>query len=212
MSVTLQAPSKLGRWQVLSTPPLSGAENMAFDVATATAVEAGRLPPTLRFFRWSRPTVSYGRLQKLEKLSPPVPQGWESVQRPTGGGVVYHDKDLCLSLCWRTGEAPMPASVKDHYKFIHAIIQQGLQSLTNPQMASCHDCSSPKHAFDARQCFSEPVVYDLLAQGEKIVGGALAHRGRTMLYQGSIQRLTHPDLENKLIAAFSEHFSPVSGS
>src|SRR5437870_2115768 len=50
-------------WRILSTPPWTGEENMVYDGETLRAVGEGLAAPTLRFFRWSEPTVSFGRLQ-----------------------------------------------------------------------------------------------------------------------------------------------------
>src|SRR4051794_8387098 len=110
-------------WRMLTTPPLSGAENMAYDLATLRKVQEGQ-SPTLRFFRFRQPTLSYGRHQSLETTKPLAPSGWDVVQRPTGGGIVLHGDDLCLSLCWRVGQRPLPLHLKDHYAWIHSVILQ----------------------------------------------------------------------------------------
>jgi lipoate-protein ligase A len=55
--------------------------------------------PTLRFFQWDKPTVSYGHLMSLEN----------GVKRPTGGGIVYHETtDLSFSLVWPRGQNLLP--------------------------------------------------------------------------------------------------------
>src|SRR5688500_4529224 len=50
-------------WRILNTPPMAGEANMDFDRKTLAAVEEGSAPATLRFFRFQKPTVTYGRLQ-----------------------------------------------------------------------------------------------------------------------------------------------------
>jgi len=65
-------------WRILSTPPMSGAEIMAYDVDSLHHVESGDLPPTLRLFRFREPTVSFGRLQRRESIQPLIPKGWET--------------------------------------------------------------------------------------------------------------------------------------
>lgn len=191
-------------WRVLSTPPMTGEANMAFDRETLAAIESGDTPPTLRFFRFSKPTLTYGRLQTLPSLSSLVPPNWPAVQRPTGGGIVFHENDLCLSLCWPKGMAGIPTKPSDQYRWIHERILNALRSSANLRMAACCDTPTPQTAptsFQLRQCFNDPVGYDLLEGSEKRVGGALLHHRGAVLYQGSIQ-MAGQDLENRIHRAF----------
>jgi lipoate-protein ligase A len=181
----LSAPVK-SAWQFIHTPPLTGAENMLYDLNSLHKVQDPTGSPIVRFFRWIRPTVSYGKHQSLEKFRSLIPEGWDTVQRPTGGGIVFHDQDLCLSLCWRSGQAPLPEQLKDHYAWIHGIIAEALRPLGETRLADCRDCTAPT-AFESRDCFTQPVAYDVLTDQKKIVGGALCRQRNALLYQGSIQ-------------------------
>jgi lipoate-protein ligase A len=189
-------------WAIVSTPPLSGRENMATDVQTLRRLHEEQGGPLLRFFRWNRPTVSYGRLQRREQIS--IPDGWDTIQRPTGGGVVFHDTDLCFSLCFRLGQPPLPLRFSDLYAWIHGVVQKALSPLTLLTMATCRDGASTPVSFMRRQCFNEPVAFDLLRQGRKIVGGAFCRQKEALLYQGSIQIPTDTALERRLTTAFGK--------
>ena len=180
---------------------------MAIDVETLHAVDAQDASPTLRFFRWSEPTASFGRLQNPAPLARWIPAGWPTVRRPTGGGLVLHDQDLCFSLCWRRGQAPLPTHLQDYYAWIHRVIYEALSPLRSLTMASCDDCRAPGLPFLEKRCFSEPVAYDLLDHGQKIVGGALCRSRQSFLYQGSIQAVPVLDLESRLIQAFAARFT-----
>ncbi len=190
-------------WMMLSTAPMTGAENMDYDRETLKKLQEGDHPAVLRFFRWEHPVVSYGRHQRLESIRHLIPATWETVQRPTGGGMVLHDRDLCVSLCWRAGQAPLPARVKDVYRWIHTQMLQALPTVSHARLASCRDCSTPSD-FAVRSCFSEPVIYDILSDQQKIVGGALCREKEVFLYQGSIQDFGDAALENRLIANFQK--------
>ncbi len=172
-------------WRFVTTPPLTGQDNMRYDAQTLERVGLGELPPTVRFFRFREPTVTYGHLQKIGSIRPLVPQGWDTAQRPTGGGLVFHEHDLCLSLCWRKGQSPIPPRPREMYRWIHAVIRKGLGG--HLQTASCADACAEKKPFALRDCFKEPVGYDLLSGSEKVVGGALRSTREAVLYQGSIQ-------------------------
>ena len=195
-------PAVLENWRFLDSPPLSGPENMRLDADVLAGVEEGRLPPTLRFFRFNAPTVSFGRLQKLSDVSPLAPFGWDCVQRPTGGGIVFHEGDLCLSLSWAGSLSPLPNRPQDQYRWIHGIILEALAEDRSLRMAACCDQAAPKEAFPQRTCFNNPVGYDLLQEQQKIVGGALRCTRRATLYQGSIQMKLTPEQERRLFHAF----------
>jgi lipoate-protein ligase A len=197
---------------VISTVPASGAENMAYDLQTLNRLASEGGDPILRFFRWNAPGASYGKHQSPEALSSQIPIGYPSVRRPTGGGLVLHGEDLCLSLCWRSGQPPIPPRVRDQYPWIHRIILETLSAVTPAKagaqsivLAECRDCSLPA-AFDTRSCFREPVVYDLLLDGQKIAGGALCRQRDVFLYQGSIQNIPTAGLELSLRSAFQRAF------
>jgi lipoate-protein ligase A len=173
---------------------------MRYDSALLRGVERGIQPPILRIFRFKNATVSFGRLQKLRDIAPLVTPGWDVVQRPTGGGIVFHKNDLCLSLCWPRGHAPLPARAQDQYRWIHSVIMEALGS--GLRMAACGDAAPPSEPFATRTCFQNPVGYDLLDHQKKIVGGALQCTRRAILYQGSLQRMLSASEEEDLLTAF----------
>jgi lipoate-protein ligase A len=181
---------------------------MRVDVDLLNGVERGVLSPTLRFFRFKEPTVSYGRLQKLADIAPLVPAGWDVVQRPTGGGLVFHNGDLCLSLTWAGGASLLPKRPQEQYRWIHAVILEALAQ-TGLRMAACGDIPKPDEPFSHRTCFKNPVGYDLLRAQEKMVGGALRCTRRATLYQGSIQLALTPTQEARLFHAFHSHLAAL---
>lgn len=200
------------RWRFLSTPPLPGAENMRIDAETLAGVERGEKEPILRFFRFCEPTVTYGRLQKPEHIRSQVPSGWPAVQRPTGGGVVLHQGDLCLSLCWPIHTAPLPPRIQDQYRWIHAVILETLSGLGPVRMATCRDVGGNPEPFSRRQCFINPVGFDLLKDQRKVVGGAIARRKHGVLYQGSIQMPLPETFEALLRRTFEMKLTPPASN
>jgi len=181
---------------------MSGADNMRYDLASLTGIAERNDQSIFRLFRFAQPTVSYGRLQKATDIAAHVPPGWAVAQRPTGGGIVLHDGDLCLSLCWRKGEGPMPARPQEQYRWIHSVVAEALAEIVPVRMASCRDLAAPQEPFGVRNCFRNPVGFDLLDQQKKIVGGALRCTRRAILYQGSIHAAATAALEARLWTLF----------
>ena len=178
---------------------------MRYDAELLKGVEQRILPPTLRFFRFKSPTVSFGRLQKFDVVAALAPRGWDIVQRPTGGGIVLHDQDFCLSLCWPKGQAPLPAKPQVQYRWIHSVILEALGP--SLRMQACGDCSPTPSPFEIRNCFTSPVGYDVMEGDDKVVGGALSCHKNAILYQGSIRPPHQSNIERKLEDAFASRFS-----
>ena len=180
---------------------------MRLDAECLKGIEQDQLPPSLRFFRFSEPTLSYGRLQKHDDVARLIPDGWATVQRPTGGGIVLHKDDLCFSLCWKDGQTPLPRKPKDQYRWIHSIVLQGLAADVPSRMAACCDVAASQEPFAVRTCFANPVGFDLLQDEKKIVGGALRCTRQATLYQGSLQLPNASAFEHRLKAAFQKALS-----
>ena len=68
--------------------------NMAIDEAILMARCLGKVPNTVRFYRWQPSAVSLGRFRPVEQdvnVEACKKLGVDIVRRPTGGGTVYHD-------------------------------------------------------------------------------------------------------------------------
>jgi lipoate-protein ligase A len=71
---------------------LSAAENMAIDQRALDAMDAGETnSPAIRFFEWIEPSVTYGYLLDLEKVSKAF---FESMSK---GRTIFH----CSYAVWR---------------------------------------------------------------------------------------------------------------
>ena len=81
------------QYRFIDTQVQDAAMNMAIDESVLAHHLQGEVPPTLRVFRWSQPSISLGRFQSVEReiLSEVCQQqGVALVRRPTGGRAVYH--------------------------------------------------------------------------------------------------------------------------
>ncbi|MCC7425164.1 MAG: hypothetical protein IT428_33255, partial [Planctomycetaceae bacterium] len=88
---------------IVESHPRSGAWNMAIDEALLeTAVDAEQC--TLRFYRWSEPTVSLGYFQKPEEAAAdPLLAGLPIVPRLSGGGAILHHHEWTYSIALPPG-------------------------------------------------------------------------------------------------------------
>jgi lipoate-protein ligase A len=157
---------------------------MALDEAALLAAPEGAL--VLRLYRWAGPGVTFGYSQPYHAVKSACDaRGWKDaspVRRATGGGIVYHDGDVTFSLVFPWDRTWAPDAI---YKNIHRGIHSALKtagvatSLWSPERR-------PLGA--AAACFTRAEPMDLvLADGRKILGGALRKKGAKGLYQGSLR-------------------------
>jgi len=144
-------------------------------------------PPTLRFYGWSKPSVSLGYFQNAEKevdLQACQKQGIDLVRRPTGGKAVLHGQDVTYAVVAKETNPLFPKDILGTYKVISHCIAEGLSLLGIKAVMSpeLRKITGSLKAF----CFSEPSQYELLVQGKKICGSAQARSHGVFLQHGSL--------------------------
>ena len=87
-------------WRLIDTGAADGAWNMAVDEALLEAHRLGMAPPTLRLYRWSKPTLTLGYAQRLDGFDTAAlaAAGIDVVRRHTGGRAVLHAGDFTYSM------------------------------------------------------------------------------------------------------------------
>ena len=183
-------------WRLLITAPQPGSLNMAIDEAIASAVAEGRVPPTLRLYRWNPPCLSLGYFQSATEtvdLQRCRELGVDCVRRPTGGRAVLHDDELTYSLAAPESHPLVSGDVTESYRKISAAVLAGLRHLgiaaeTAPPAPGQSRPSAPTSAV----CFHVPSDYELTVEGRKIVGSAQMRTRGVVLQHGSFLLSTDP--------------------
>lgn len=163
------------------TEARSAAMQMAIDEAL---LESARVP-SLRFYRWRRPSLSFGYFGRFVDVVEHAAER-EIVRRWTGGGIVFHGSDLTYSLVLPQNEAAAFRSSRAVYTEVHDAIRRALTGQLKATLASA---VAPKTS-DA--CFANPVEADVMAGGRKIAGAAQRRTRGGLLHQGSIQLVDLP--------------------
>ncbi len=155
---------------------------MAGDHALAACLGPGEA--VLRIYRWSRPTVSFGRNEPARDRYDPVAgrnAHIEFVRRPTGGRAVLHDRELTyaavLPLTRRLG-------LRVTYGVIHRGLVKALRSLGVPAVMA--EGRGPPAGPDSGPCFDEPAPGEVTVAGRKLVGSAQARLEGAILQHGSL--------------------------
>ena len=176
--------------------PRSAATNMAIDEALLEHARS----PSIRFYRWDHPALSFGYFGKFNDVAEHRHQR-DLVRRWTGGGIVFHGDDLTYSIVIPASSEFFSESAKSIYAAIHSALCDALKA--NGIAAALAPNNSSKIS-DA--CFANPVVADVIVNGLKVAGAAQRRTRSGLLQQGSIRDV---DLGNGLADQFAVELSEV---
>ena len=187
-------------------PPLrlSGCWQMAIDEwLLEQAVRAGQRHPhadapvpaaALRFYSWSRPTLSLGFHQhRLEPRWQELQASGELdlVRRPSGGRAVLHGGSLTYALIWPSA----PAGRREAYRQACQWLRHGFASL-GIALAFGAEAATVEHP----SCFASSTAADLVEpRGGKRIGSAQLWRRGVLLQHGSILLAPDPILWRQVL-------------
>src|SRR3954467_8082335 len=145
-----------GRLQVCrDVSPHSAAINMAIDEALLeTAVV-----PTIRFYRWRSPALSFGYFGKFSDVAIYAAER-DLVRRWTGGGIVFHGDDLTYSIVVPASNPVFDESPMSIYEKIHGALRAAL--IGTGQDVELAVNGAPRIS---DSCFANPVRADVLSNG-----------------------------------------------
>jgi lipoate-protein ligase A len=179
----------------------SAALNMAIDEALLDYATA----PSVRFYRWHSPALSFGYFGKFTDAAD-YASGRELIRRWTGGGIVLHGEDLTYALVIPAGHLAFDESSALIYERVHHALSEALNA-TGERAALCERRSQVDSAVTDRRysCFANPVRADVMIRGRKVAGAAQRRTRRGLLQQGSIQGV---NIDDGLAKRFAEALSP----
>ena len=170
----------------------SSAMNMAIDEALLEMA----VVPSIRFYRWDHPALSFGYFGKFEEVAS---YDRDVVRRWTGGGVVFHGEDLTYSIVVPASDVTFGGSAMSIYEKIHRAVccalgacGQRAELATVATLHERHPEGNPavtNRRYNKDACFTNPVRADVLSNGRKVAGAAQRRTRRGLLQQGSIQNI-----------------------
>jgi lipoate-protein ligase A len=173
-------------WSYIVDEPRSPRWNMAVDNAILNAVVLGRSRPTLRFYRWSRPAVTLGFHQKIDRVLDVAAvkrAGIEVVVRPTGGRAVLHGDDLTYSIALPR-DTVAAYGITELYKLLSEALREGFRQMgIEVELARGN---RGELGPGPQPCFASTARYELVVGGKKLVGSAQRRYRGGVLQQGSI--------------------------
>lgn len=163
---------------------------------------AGQGIATLRFYQWSKPTLSLGYFQPYaERDSHTASAMCPVVRRHSGGGAILHDRELTYSLALPPGSHPArdPHAL---YLSVHRSLRDQLVGWTDgsaeTHMELCSEAIPPSGGDEPFLCFQRRALGDLVATTDveglpqtvdgrhKVTGSSQRKRRGAVLQHGSI--------------------------
>ena len=171
---------------IVEDRPLSGAWNMALDLAISPAVAEGTAPPTLRFYSWEPICLSLGRRQPLDgvDLARCAADGVDVVRRPTGGWAIFHADELTYSVALPGSDPRATGAVLDAYRKLSGGLVAGLRRLGGDAHMNPEDPLGVHNTSAA--CFEVPSAYEIVMGGRKLMGSAQTRTQGHVLQHGSL--------------------------
>ncbi|MCX5870359.1 MAG: biotin/lipoate A/B protein ligase family protein [Deltaproteobacteria bacterium] len=184
-------------WRLLDTGALPASINMAIDEALLQLHARGESPPTLRFYQWLPPAVSFGYFQRNNSLDLDScrTMGLDIVRRHTGGRAVLHQNDLTYSVVAGTRDG-IPLSLAASYRLLCDGLLAGCRLLGFEAERGRENVRSSRTDI----CFMRSAAGDLVVQGKKFMGSAQTWTGASLLQHGSLVLEPQHETWAKIIA------------
>ncbi|MAG22176.1 MAG: lipoate--protein ligase [Candidatus Diapherotrites archaeon] len=158
----------MSEFRLLETGFQDGYTNMAIDEAVVNLHKKGD-KPTIRFYGWKPHAVSIGYFQGIEEevdLAKAKELDTDVVRRITGGGAVFHERELTYSFVCTEESNLVSKKILDSYKMICGGIVKGLDEL------------------EVKASFVP--LNDIIVNDRKISGNAQTRRERKVLQHGTL--------------------------
>lgn len=175
-------------WRFIPYEVNTAAANMAIDEAILQLHREGKVPPTIRFYGWAKPTLSIGYFQKAKKEIDVLKlqeKGLDFVRRMTGGRAVLHDHELTYSVIVSEDYPLMPATVSESYRVISQGLLAGFKRLGLDAFLAFPKTKG-QTGETSSACFDSPSDYELVVGGKKVAGSAQTRQRGVILQHGSI--------------------------
>ena len=181
--------------------------NMAVDELLLEKSEFLQGMILLRIYGWDRPSISIGYSQKYSSVS--GNGEYSIVRRPTGGGIVFHDRDLTYTV---VVPAKHPIENLDRVESYHVFHRAVLRAMSAfGKQGKLADSAVSVSDRTTMKCFVTPTKYDVICENRKMAGAAQRRTKKGILHQGSISLEVSGGDKNKLseelIRGFAAEFN-----
>lgn len=179
-------------WRLIDSGPHHPYYNMALDEAIMRAIGEGGV---VRFYSWEPPALSLGYFQSASDfdLNELAAGGTIVLRRPTGGGAIYHYRELTFAVIAGPGtQRALGADIESRYARIHGAVINALRQFGVESEMRGGELDPPFSPSAHRMCFNRTIGCDIVAGGRKLVGSAQRKIPNGFLQHGSIPLEQNP--------------------
>lgn len=139
-----------------------------------------------RTYEWSTPTLSLGYFQsRAEADADPRWTDVPIVRRATGGGAIWHDRELTYALALPSTH-PLARRSKETYRCVHEVVAGLMVERGVPARRRGEDGARVGRDRPLL-CFLDRDAEDLVVSGTKVLGSAQRRRAGALLQHGSLR-------------------------
>lgn len=175
-------------FRLIRSIPASAQYNMALDKSIFTRYLNEGIP-VLRVYAWEAPSFTYGVSQQPEAeidLAACSSDGVQIAQRMTGGGVLFHHREITYSFVCSKGDIGEASDVFVSYRRSCAFLTHFYKSLGLNPFFAVESADFRDHCAAHQLCSASREKYDILLNGRKIGGNAQKRSRQAIFQHGSI--------------------------
>lgn len=166
----------------------SAAYNMALDEQISLRYMEDGIP-VLRVYSWEAPSITYGISQQLGSeinLEQCNRDGVQIAQRITGGGMLFHDREITYSLVCTKEDVGEDKNVFVSYRQICSFLIYFYKSLGLNACFALEADDFRNKSLAHKLCSAAHEKFDIVIGGRKIGGNAQKRRREVIFQHGSI--------------------------
>lgn len=196
-------------WRLILDGPADGVWNMAVDRAMLACHERDGAPPTVRLYRWDRPTVSLGHFQDLADVDVDAcaRRGVGLCRRPTGGRGVLHHDEVTYSIVAGVRDG-LPRGVSASYRMLCGALVEAFREAGVPADLT----GRPRGKKGAGACYLHATHADLSLGATKLSGSAQVWSKDSCLQHGSFVISRDVELEAAVFGLDAEGKAALEGT
>jgi lipoate-protein ligase A len=150
---------------------------------------------TVRFYSWQPPALSLGYFQSRAEFDTDDlrSSGIPVVRRPTGGGAIYHYRELTFAVAsGGAAQKQLGTTIEERYARVHGAVINALKTFGIESEMRGGGLEPPFSPSEHKLCFNRTIGCDIVAGGRKLVGSAQRKTPEGFLQHGSIPLWENP--------------------
>lgn len=178
----------MNTFKLIRSIPASAQYNMALDKSILTSYLNDGIP-VLRIYGWQAPSFTYGVSQHSETeidLAACLRDGVQVAQRMTGGGVLFHHREITYSFVCAKENIGENRDVFVSYRRSCAFLTHFYKSFGLNPFFAVESADFQAQSAAHQLCSASREKYDILLNGRKIGGNAQKRSRQAIFQHGSI--------------------------